>query len=513
MWLLLHWLGPMLVTSIYEGQSFGILNNLIKGQQQHPLTEYLSLFSEWNNRIAITLIGCACMAPIILRLGIHQRSVKPVNVSVVLLMGALVIWRDPELFLVPRFWAEEATVFFKTAYTETFWNALIAPHQGYYMLWANLAGMLATVPPIEHAPIATTMMSFIVLFAILLWIIYSDSEWLDSSLEKGIACFAVLVVGATGSIWLTSINSQYYMTLLTFLVLIDNKRNPLKRRAAHAIVAITGLSSVAANFLTPLFLARYLHRKERADLSLFFILAITSTVQLTAIGYSMIVLGDSAYYHSSQIRFPSQVDVIHVVQRIAHYSLSYPIFGEAGLLGWFGTAVLLIIIIMTIHLFRDRWEFLASIFLLTTLSVIASLEMEGAPRYAYPVSVILALMLLSYVFDARVRIIIRIFSGILLATSLSYWSWHYRTEMINFRNPDWPIWSDEVNAWKQDPSRKLQAHPIWQTQTAIGLNWAVELPSKNITIQTGTSNAPPISRMSGNDSEGIHESSNSGAPK
>jgi len=189
----------------------------------------------------------------------------PVAIAFALLC-ALIVLRDPTIFTEPRFWAEEATVYFRTAYLNSFWDALIAPHQGYYSLWANLAGILATLPALEYAPAVTTGMACALLLLILAAIFTSEAPELDSPLKKAIAGLATLVVGATGEIWLVSINSQHYFPLLIFLILIDSKCNLVKRRIWYAVAAVAGLSGVAANFLAPLFLLRYLQRHERADL-------------------------------------------------------------------------------------------------------------------------------------------------------------------------------------------------------------------------------------------------------
>ncbi|CAG9932806.1 conserved membrane protein of unknown function [Candidatus Nitrotoga arctica] len=481
LWLAMNAFGPILIEQAYQGRSLAILNSMITGQGDHPVSEYISAFLDLARTGFFCLLALAGTLYLLangIKHQAHRHSVTHLNAIVFVLLCALIVLRDPTLFTGPRFWAEEATVFFRTAYLDTAWDALIAPHQGYYMLWANLAGLLATIPPLKYAPVVTTGMSLLILLLILVVIMKSESVALDSTLKKAIAGVAVLVVGATGEIWLTSINSQYYITLLVFLILIDKKHNNEKHRIEYFVTVLAGLSSVAANFLAPLFLLRYLHRREKADLVLFFILASTVAIQLVAIGYSSLVLGDLAYAHPSQARFSSQFHALSVLHKVVYYAVVYPLFSDSGAWGWFGAAVLLITAYLARRILRDQWEFYVAILLLTALSVVSSLGMQGGPRYAYPVAVILALLLVAYSSDLRIPRVARVTAGILLSASIAYWSWHYKSGMDNFRNPRWPAWSDEVKAWGLDPGRKLQAHPVWDSQTAIGLVWSVELPPK-----------------------------------
>jgi hypothetical protein len=348
-------------------------------------------------------------------------------------------------------------------------------------LWANLAGLLATIPPLEYAPAVTTGMSLFVLLLILVAIFVNESDTLSSTINKAVAGLAVIVVGATGEIWLTSTNSQHYLPLLIFLILIDSKRSPVKRRVWFGVAAVSGLSSVAANFLTPLFLFRYWQRRERADLVLFFILALTSAIQLAAIAYSLLVLGDAAYYHpASQRRVMTDIHAIPVIFNVFYYAFVYPIFGfsRLGILGWIGAAALLCAGYLARASTRDHWIYFGAILLLTSLSVVTSMGMHGGPRYAYSASVIVALLLLTYSFNSSLPKVARLTAGILLTTSIAYWSLHYKSGLDYFRDPRWPTWSEEVRAWRSDPTKELQAHPIWRDQTAQGVVWSLTLSSE-----------------------------------
>jgi hypothetical protein len=475
-WLLLSIFAALIIREAYQGSSVSILNALITDQSDRPLSDYLSAFTKLTRVIFLSILSLSGALYLLANSIKHQadrRSVTHLNMVLFALLFAVIVLRDPALFTEPRFWAEEATIYFRTAYIAPAWNALIAPHQGYFSLWANLAGVLATIPPIEYAPAVTTGMALLVLLLTLVAILINESATLDSTLKKTVAGIAALVVAATGEIWLTTINSQHYLPLLVFLILIDSKRDPLKRRIGFGVTAIAGLSSVAANFLTPLFLLRYWQRRDRADLILFFILASTSIIQFLAIAYWF-----SNPEPAGPTRFPSNFHPFFILLRIIYYAFAYPLFGGAWLLAWSGAAVLLVIGYQARILMRDHWVFPGAILSLTSLSIISSIDMQGGPRYAYSAAVILILQLLTYSCDLRLPKATKKTAAVLLSLSMVYWSLHYKSGMTPFRDPNWPAWSDEVKAWRLDPDRKLQAHPIWEGQTAKNIVWSVKLPTK-----------------------------------
>lgn len=102
---------------------------------------------------------------------------RSVWTSVVIFVGAfaLIVLRDPSLFYAPRFWAEEATVYLTTAYSSPVLTTLLAQHQGYLSIWTNVAGLLATIPPLEYAPAVTTAMALVVYLAIIVAILVDKS--------------------------------------------------------------------------------------------------------------------------------------------------------------------------------------------------------------------------------------------------------------------------------------------------------------------------------------------------
>jgi hypothetical protein len=396
---------------------------------------------------------------------------------------ALIVYRDPSLFYSPRYWAEEGAVYYDTAYVSPFWVALLSPHQGYYSFWANIAGLLARLVPVESAPAVGTAMALVVTLAIIFAILINDARSLDTPLKKVVACLAAIVVSAAGEIWLTSCNSQHFMALLVFLALIDSKTSSAKRPFWYALAILAGLTSTAANFLTPLVLIKYWRGRQRPDLVLLMILCLTSALQVVAIVYSLEVMGPTAYYHDSQSRFSAQdhPDFIRVLNAIGYYWLVYPIFGFMSIakikhLGVIAAPLFVLNLFLIRRHLVDYWHFILAAAILVVLSTVASLHMQGGGRYAYAASVIIVIQYLAQATDERLPVAARALGGVFVVISLAYWSFTFRSSFLADHDPTWPSWSSEVAQWRQDPAHEIQIWPNWQSQSDEGLSWKVKLP-------------------------------------
>ena len=100
-------------------------------------------------------------------------------------MVSLIVLRYPNFVFKPRFWAEEA-VYFEIFYSLDHWwqsfNLLIYP--AYYLFLSRLGPSLATVFPIEYAPLVTSFVGLIVLSIPLLIIFYTDSIYWSTIKSK-----------------------------------------------------------------------------------------------------------------------------------------------------------------------------------------------------------------------------------------------------------------------------------------------------------------------------------------
>ena len=484
-WTTLRLFGPWLITAIYDGRSLSVLNVLITGQRIHPLSAYLTAFEDWL-RIAIcsgvVLSIALAGAALVVRAKLHRQSTVKFNVLICLVTVAAIAVRDLGLLIHPRFWAEEGAVHFQSALDRPLLEALFAPHQGYLSILANMAGILATLPPLEYAPLVTTVVAFFVQLSLVVAIALSNAPFLKSGLSKALASAAVLLVGSTGEIWLTTANSSFYFPILVFLILCHDKSSGHGRALRIFATGFSGLASVTACVLLPWFLARYFQRRQTEDRTLFVVLAGATLIQVAAIAYSRIVLGPAAYYHPlSQARFGSMAALSAAPEKIIYYALQYPLLGTYSGVASLGVVAAAIALMVYTAARRGGayWHFLSVTWMLTLLSVLASLGMNGGPRYAYAPSVIFALFLLAVAFDDAAAVRFRSLAVILFSIAMMTWIPYYRGGLEGFSDPSWPTWEDEVRAWRSDSNRsELQIHPDWEGQRNQGLSWVVRIKQR-----------------------------------
>jgi len=117
------------------------------------------------------------------------------------------------------------------------------------------------------------------------------------------------------------------------------------------------------------------------------------------------------------------------------------------------------------------WEyFLGAFGLLSVMGLASSLSSSGNVRYFYAANVIIMLMVQqSFYSGSLVRrgLAVGLVAWVLLAGMYNFYFRYY------CYSPDWPVWADEVRAWRDDPHYAPKGHP------RVGdIDWRVNLTPK-----------------------------------
>jgi len=304
-------------------------------------------------------------------MNIHANK-KSLNVMILISSVIVVIIRHIEFFIYPRFWAEEGRVYFLDAYINKF-SSLWDSHQGYYSIIPNFATYFATYAPLEYAPLVTTFISFLVQLLPFYLILINKSDLLNTSFKKILASMVILFIAHTGEIWLNTITSQFHFIIILFLLLIDNKSALKKlKKALYLVLAfVGGLSGVPANILAPIFFYNYFITKEKANLYIFWVLSITTALQIIFIITSVSL---------NRIQHPN----FDVIEKIFISTFQYPIFYSLGV-GKYTIAILPILFILIKIISQKKYFllFFGTSLLLTSIMILTSLGMNGGGRYIY----------------------------------------------------------------------------------------------------------------------------------
>ncbi len=404
-----------------------------------------------------------------------------------LLIVSLIAFRSPELFLYPRFWAEEGTLYFKSIYESSLFEGLffIPRYTAEYItLSVNIPLTLAArLFPIEYAPAVSTYFSLLILlipFAIVLW---GNSHLWDTPIKKLLVCLIILLAPTStdAEIWLNTINLQIHCGIISVCLLFE-KLDPVslsqrKRWLYRLLLIFCGLSGPYTMFLSLVFLLKAWHEKSRESLWFFLIVFLTSSVQATL----FLIINHLDMVSPTKI---SQFDWIKAPIYIFNYHLMTPLLGlwvrlganveDFMITGKLQGTLLLMVCLATIittaivfyFLTRSRTSIYRLILLVAFLSVSLLTtygSMRGLPygRYAVIPGILFLLLILdnvrfSWKLDFKSLFLLTLLSISLVMGFTTFKAKEYWMAYIEGT----PKWTDEMAQWKQNHDHLIASWPF-----------------------------------------------------
>jgi hypothetical protein len=356
------------------------------------------------------------------------------------ILAALVVLRSPQLFVEPRFWAEEGVLYFAYAHSHDFWTSLFAAHAGYYNFTANLAGALATLVPLAYAPTVTTFIAFLVHLATALVAFTSRTPFTDTRLARWVAAVGVLLLAPT-QVWLTTISAQFWLAIAAFFILAETApRRGARAWLARVVLAIGALTAGVTCFLAPLFAWRAHRRRDPDAIWQAGVVAAGCVVQVVAVVGSFST-GDT--YGRLQWRpfplLPWLAELGNVFQardRMMHGGAYTPATYALSLL------VVGVVVVVAIAARREAAIAWTSAAMVLVPSVVFSIRMVPGEQYVFVPSVM--------VFAGLVRVARRscwtrwpAIGIVLLALGTAAGAYRSRV----FHNPAWTTWRSQVRRW------------------------------------------------------------------
>jgi len=408
----------------------------------------------------------------------------------------LIVIRDVRYFTNPRFWAEEGTLHFAYSYNHPWYQALIHPQVGYLNFYPNLATVLATLVPLEFAPLVTTLAALLVQLIPIVIILLSSSMLWKGWLRKIIGSAIVLFVPLTNEVWLNTINSFTYFAAIAFLILLEDiPQSSFKRWLFRILLIFAGLSGVLACSLIPLFFILAWLDKSRERWLQTALLSICAVIQLIMI-FSFRGRGDisqrffwigfstlgATFWTQSILLFTTGYQNAHEWGKFFRFMFMkqpalFMLWGKSlfvAALALIGTA--------TLNLTRRlRVIFLSSIaimiLLFTVFSIIPdkySFFITGWHQRAFLApNMILGWMLLAGIrfpqgkgTSAFIRKSVACLCAACLALALGWGSYRYFTYRVP--QSEWYDWRSEVTAWEENPQYQLRIQPDpWKMELEI----------------------------------------------
>lgn len=409
--------------------------------------------------------------------------------------------RQPALIAEPRFWAEEGVNYFAYAYDHSWLDNLFTPQYGYNTLYNSIATSLATLVPLEDAPAVTTYLALMVQLSVSLAVIWWDIPFLDT-IPKKFAIAVLMQTLAYARIWATTIGVQYWLCILSLLILLYNHQTQSRRMFVlhNCLLAMNGLTGILSCLLLPAFALKAVKTKSRRLMTQTVILTLCLLVQIAV--FLSAYLGRDAGLNS---RF-GDFNVLYVLNKMMRFLITAPFyeryvfsspFGEAAdmafrkalatitgpaiyqpqynfylpemALGLATVAFLLTLVWKKISQL-DTQLLAISILLVTVASTYLSVNSSGGPRYTFAPSIMIMLLVVGALNDKTIARALRYLASVLIVLSLINSLRYYRMNMLGgvAYDESWPKWREEVRIWKTDPSYQLKIWPQGWAMTLHG---------------------------------------------
>jgi|GEM_PF-3870042 hypothetical protein len=190
-------------------------------------------------------------------------------------------FRSPVLFINPRFWAEEGTLYTATAW-ESGSDVLFTVFKGNYQLLTNISAFLASLVPYSFSPFVTTYISLLILLLTLT--VFSTALSGRNVARWKIMVFVLIISLLPGGyeIYLNATNIQWVVAL-SFLAILAIKEEQLNPKLAYPWALICGLTGVPTCILCPVFLVYGFAVRSKRHLCIGAILLVCTVFQVLII--------------------------------------------------------------------------------------------------------------------------------------------------------------------------------------------------------------------------------------
>ncbi len=401
--------------------------------------------------------------------------------------------RQPEMLIEPRLWAEEGTNYFAFAFSHNWLINLVSPQFGYNTLYNSIATSLAAAVPLEYAPSVTTYLAFLVQVSVSSAVIWWDIPLLDSLFKRFVMAIFIQIL-AYARIWVTTIGVQYWLCILSFLILLYNHQTVSRRMSLlqNSLLVLNGLTGILSCMLIPAFALKYIKTGSRRVMTHTALLVGCLAVQGAVFGYAFMT-NDAGL----KLRF-GDCTLTYMLSKLVTFQFSVPFFGlqlfdapsvvnmEAGLRNALASMTgpsifsyqfdllqmgsgLLIICFFVLLSFRkcrqlDTQLIVISMLMVTIVSTYFSVNRSGGPRYTFAPSIMVMMLVVAAVNDKTLPRILSYLATILVMLSLTVSFMQYRGVMTGFAyDPSWPKWRDELSIWKGNHTYPIKIWPPpWQ---------------------------------------------------
>lgn len=223
------------------------------------------------------------------RINLKLKDTLGFRIGVVLCGILLIIFREPELILYPRIWAEEGTIFYSFARHHSIWDIFTTAHVGYLTLFNSIVSTIQTrFFSVENAATVSTYLGFLIQIIPVYIIAFTSNKFWDNAIKKTVCAFTFIIVMAP-ELWLNTTNSHFILGLITFLIMVISatELSKFQKYFFRILLLIGGLTGPASIFFTPTFLLKAYREKNKEKYIQACIITLCAFIQAAIILYSL----------------------------------------------------------------------------------------------------------------------------------------------------------------------------------------------------------------------------------
>jgi hypothetical protein len=197
-------------------------------------------------------------------LGRGERLVVILGLAVLAIV--LQVFRAGPSLTLGAFWAEDGTVFFQGALSESLADAVSSTYAGYLVVVQRLIAEAGTLVPLQAAPdaVALAAAATVALSGLAVW--FASAGHIHNPYLRG-ALAVVTILSPVASLEAVAAGAYapWYMLFATFWLLLWRPRTTLAAALAGLFVLATALSSPGVWYFAPIVALRLLAVRDRRD--------------------------------------------------------------------------------------------------------------------------------------------------------------------------------------------------------------------------------------------------------
>lgn len=265
----------------------------------------------------------------------------------------LIYVRSPEIITNGRFFAEEGSVYWSYALSNTAFNLIqyVPVIQGYICFNCNLQIYLSTFVSTLSAPLVTVWTSlFIALLPSFFFLTLTEKVYKKEF--RVLASITILFLPSLNllEVFANSINSQVYLAISSFIILLYGLKDKKLIKSQYTVIIISFFSTYYSLAFLPFFIIRLFREKTK---SLFYVSlfgAFGTVVQLNILYY--VYSTDSIYQGKLQLK--GGFDYLFEIIKL---SLTLNFMGEKFYRSNLGIVIFFILIFSILFFMSKKYQF------------------------------------------------------------------------------------------------------------------------------------------------------------